>query len=289
MNHTVGHTAASERGMTIMELMMAMMISSILVIMMFQFFSSQANSFMESRQSAEMQQELRWALTYLGDHLKLAGNGVPPTCGWKVLDNVDGPSGAPDTVKVIASYKSLVITTTQTMGNTGSQVKIDNNEGIEVGDLAVISDGTFQEIFLITAMSSDLHLWHDAWPPWNEDNQLDHKYVAGSSLTIVTYYQFFVEHEDDGTSNLMVQTQHYPPQVLLGDVDDFQVRLKLKDGSWVDETDLTTDIRMIEISVRARSPEPLKDYEDPHYGDAYKRLEMKTLVVPQNIYFMDRI
>ena len=289
MSRNTVYAPATERGMTIMELMVAMLISSILVILMFQFFSSQANSFMEARQTAEMQQELRWALTYLSDHLKLAGNGMPPTSGWNVLENVDGSSSDPDTVKVMASYKSLIISTTLDMTSTASQVRVDDASGIEIGDLAVISDGTFQEIFMITGITAGNNLSHDASLPWNDDNRLDHTYDADSTVSIVTYYYFFIQQEVDGSSNLMVETQYYSPQVLLGDVDDFQIRFKLKDGSWVDETDETRDIRLVEIAVRARSPEPLKDYIDQQYGDAYKRLEMKTLAVPQNIYFMDRI
>ena len=71
-----------ESGMTIVELVVAMTISSILLVMIFQFLSSQANNFIEAKQTADMQQELRWAVKFISDHLKQAGNGVPPTCGW---------------------------------------------------------------------------------------------------------------------------------------------------------------------------------------------------------------
>ena len=32
--------------------------------------------------------------------------------------------------------------------------------------------------------------------------------------------------------NLMVQSQAYPAQILCGDVEDFQVRFKMKSGQW---------------------------------------------------------
>ncbi len=272
-----------ESGMTIVELVVAMTISSILLVMIFQFLSTQTNSYIEAKQTAEMQQELRWAVNFISDHLKQAGNGVPPTCGWPVLENSDGISGTPDSVSVLGSYKSLVVNTTQPMGNSGAPIKVTDASEIGVGDLVVISDGTFQEIFMVTAITAGEVLLHSETEPYNPSKFLDHTYTSNSTLTVVTYYSFFVDVDEEGRSNLMVRTQAYDPQVLIGDIDDFQLRFKMKDGSWEDEADEIYDIRMIEITIRAKSPNPLKNYIDPVYGDAYKRLEMKSIIIPKNI------
>jgi len=272
-----------ESGMTMLELLLAMLIGSIVFTITLKFFVSQSNSFIESRKTSEMQQELRWAMKFVSEHLELAGNGVPPTCGWAVIENTDGSGGAPDSVSVLGSYKSLVVTTTQNMGNEGSQVKVDNSDGIGLGDLAVISDGTFQEIFMITKDASALHLYHETALPWNDDGKLDHKYGINSSVTIISYYCFFVDTDEEGRTNLYVMTQAYTPQILLGDVEDFQIRFKLKNNTWVDEADEVSDIRMIEVSIIAKSPDPLKGYIDPAYGDPYKRIPLKSIVIPKNI------
>lgn len=272
-----------QRGMTIVELLVAMTITVILMTLIFEFFITQSRNFAENRTSSEMQQELRWAMNYVSDHVKLAGNGVPSACGWDVVKNYDGGT-KPDSITVLGSFRSLVIRTEQTMGNEGSQVKVNDTSGMDIGDLAVISNDSlgFHEIFMITGINS-LHLWHDTSPPWNDDNKLDHRYLAGSSVTIVTYYSFFVGTDDEGRTSLMVRTQNYPAQPLLSDVEDFQIRFKLKDGSWVNETTQVYDIRMIEITIRSKSPEPIKDYTDETYGDSYKHLELKSVIIPRNI------
>jgi len=274
---------SSERGMALVELMAAMVIGAVLIVLVLQFFVGQSKSLIRSRDTAEMQQELRWAINYVGDRLKLAGNGVPPTCGWPVVENTDGVDD-PDSVSVLGSYKSLVMTTTQTMANEGSQVKVDDTDGLEIGDLCVISDGTWQEIFLATDVK-DMHIWHDEFPPWNDSMKLDHRYVEGSSLTVVTYYCFFVEVDEEGRSNLMVQTQAYEPQILLGDVDDFQIRFQMKNNEWINEprADELYDIRMIEIAIRARSHNEIKGYTDPEFGDSYQRLEVTSQIIPKNL------
>lgn len=276
----------NESGMTVVELLVATTISLILLSIIFQFFIIQTRNFNEGRMNAEMQQELRWASIYIADRLKLAGNGIPPTSGFKVLDNFDGGTTLSDSVCVIASFKSLVLQTTQKMANEGSQIKVNDATGIEDYDLIVISyppEG-WQEVFMCTKMASSLHIYHDAYPPWNDDNKLDHRYPLGSIVTVVSNYSFFVEVDDEGRSNLMVQTQGpYGPQILAGDIDNFQVRFKLKDNSWIDEPDELSDIRMVEITIQAMTPTPIHGYIHPVYADAHKRIELKTIVIPRNI------
>ena len=274
----------SESGMTIVEMLVAMLISGILVTLTFQFFASQATSFNEKRQTSELQQEVRWAMQFVSDHTKLAGNGVPSTCGWPAIEAINGVSGDPDSLTILGCFRSLSVTTTQVWGSAGSQEKLDDTSEIEIGDLGVISDGTFSEIFMITD-KTDEYVWHDTYLPWNDDTQLDHSYNAGSTIQILTYYTFFVATDDEGHTNLMLKHQAYEPQILLGDVDDFQVKFQMKDNSWIDEPDEDeiSDIRVIDITIVARTPNPIPNYIDSIYGDAYKRIELRSKVIPKNI------
>lgn len=284
--HAVKCQKGNQSGMTLIELLVATVVALILMAGVFQFFIIQTRNFNEGRVAAEMQQELRYAMNYISDRLKLAGNGVPPTSGWRVIDNFDGGSDYSDSVAVLGSFRSLVISTDQKMGNNGSQVKVTDATEVEVGDLVVISypPNGWQEIFLVTSKNpAQNHLWHQTAPPWNVDNDLDHAYPDGSTITVVSHYSFFVEVTDEGHSNLMVQTQIYEPMILAGDIDNFQLRFKMKDGNWVDEPNELMDIRMVEITLRAMTPEPMDGYVDPVFEDAYKRIELKSIVIPKNI------
>jgi len=286
IHKTLKSKIKNESGMTVIEFLVATTVSLILLTIIFQFFVIQTKNFNESRMTAEMQQELRWASNYIAERLKLAGNGIPPTSGFKVLDNFDGGATLSDSVCVTASFKSLVLETTQNMGNSGSQIKVSDATGVEDYDLIVISyppEG-WQEVFMCTKVASALHIYHDAYPPWNDDNKLDHAYPLGSIVSVVSNYSFFVEVDDEGRSNLMVQTQGpYGPQILAGDIDNFQVRFKLKDNSWIDEPDELSDLRMVEITIQAMTPDPIQGYVHPVYADAHKRIELKTIVIPRNI------
>ena len=287
-NHIVKGNWRNESGMTLIELLVACVMGLILMTVAFQFFITQTKNFNESRQTAEMQQELRHAMNFLNDHVKLAGNGVPPTSGWQTLENYDGGSG-PDSLCVLGSFRSLVISADQNMANIGANVKVTDNSEIEVGDLIVISlpDSGWQDIFMVTSKNAQNQIGHGN-SIWCPNGNLNNRYLAGSTVTVVSYYSFFAETDDEGRSNLMVQTQAYEPMILAGDIDDFQVRFNLKDNSWVDEPFDLSDIRMVEITLRLKTPDPIQGYLDPVYGDAHKRVELKSIVIPKNIVIASR-
>jgi len=283
-NSSPPHSCHCEKGMTIIELLVSMTVGLILITAAWSFIVTQTTNFEENRQVAEMQQELRWAMQYVSEHLRLAGNAVPSTSGWQVIENNDGAGGASDSLIVMGSYRSLVVNTTQTMGNEGAQIKVSSTDGIGTGDLIVISDGTFSELFYVTDIQSS-HLFHAEYAPYNDDNKLINRYTEGSTVTVVSHYSFFIATDEQGHPNLMTKTQAYPPQILGGDIENFQIRFKMKSGSWQNTvlSNEVYDIRQIEITLRARSPKPIKNYQDPIYGDGYKRLELKSIVIPKNI------
>jgi type IV pilus assembly protein PilW len=293
---------SSQRGMTLVELLVALIIGAVLITLVFQFLNVESNNFLQSRSNSEMQQELRWAMQFVSAHVRLAGNIVPQVLisdtGVKVIDNVDGAGGAPDSLSILGSFRSVVITLDQTMGNEGAQIKCSDKANtppesladlFAEGDLAFISDGTYSEVFQITRIQAD-HLYHETSPPWNDDNKLDHRYAAGSTLSTVTNYSFYVKADDTGRRNLMVKSQAWPEQVLAGDVEDFQVRFKMKSGVWKDTIEANeitlNEIRHVEITMRTRSAQPIRGYRDPKYGDAYKHMELKGIIIPKSIAVM---
>lgn len=274
---------SSEKGMTIIELLVSMTVGAILMTAAWSFFSTQTNNFEENRQISEMQQELRWAMQYVSDHLRLAGNAVPTT-GFQVIEIKDGTGGASDSLTVMGSFKSVIALTTENMASIAANVKPDSLQKFEQGNLVVISDGTSQALFLVTQITGG-RLCHATSLPWNNIADLNIQYGTGSTLTIIDQFNFYSKTDARGHPNLMVKTQAYPEQILGGDIDRFQIRFKMKSGSW-QNTVLSSevyDIRQIEITMRARSPRPLRNYRDPVYGDGYKRLELKSIVIPRNI------
>ncbi len=302
IRNTIRRGLKGQKGVTLVELLIALAIGGILVGLTFQFLNVESENFLQGRNNSEMQQELRWAMQFVSSHVRLAGNIVPQMLiadtGYKVIDNINGPGGAPDSLSILGSFRSVVITLDQTMGNVGAQIKCSDKANFPPEalvdiltdyDLAFISDGTYSEVFQITKILAD-HLYHEASPPWNDDNKLDHRYAIGSTLTAITNYSFYVRVDSTGHSNLMVKSQAWPEQILAGDVEDFQVRFKMKSGQWKDTIEANeitlNEIRHVEITMRTRSAKPIRGYRDSKYGDAYKHMELKGIIIPKSVTVM---
>ncbi|MFC1508515.1 PilW family protein [Candidatus Omnitrophota bacterium] len=272
----------NQKGFTIVELIVATTISIILGMIILTFMGNQSQKFNEQKYTSEIQLEIRNAMAYISDYVRLAGNGVPLNGKWPVIEGTDGGDEATDYISVMGCYVDVFVETTQNMGSEFDQIEIEDNDDIEVGDLASITDGINQEIFMITGVDG-LLLSHETSDPWNESNELDYTYEQGSTISIAASYSFYVEEDEDGRFHLMVETQSIEAQELISDVDDFQIRYQLTDDTWVDEFDSISDISMIEITIIARTHDPIKNYIDPVYGDAFKRVQLKAVVRPKLI------
>jgi hypothetical protein len=184
----------------------------------------------------------------------------------------------------MGSFKSFVALTTENMASLAANVKPDSIQKFEQNNLVVISNGTNLDLFLVTQISGG-KLCHATSLPWNDNANLNIQYNTGSTLTVIDQFHFYIKTDAQGHPNLMVKTQAYPEQILGGDIDRFQIRFNMKSGSW--QTTIAAsevyDIRKIEITMRARSPQQLNNYRDPVYHDRYKRLELKSIVIPRNI------
>ena len=79
--------------------------------------------------------------------------------------------------------------------------------------------------------------------------------------------------------------QYYGPQVLSAGVEDFQIRFKMNDGSWVNEFDPVDvfKVRLVEVNMRGRTENEVPKFKDPQYGDGYRRLVMKQQMIPRSI------
>lgn len=183
IRNTIRRGLKGQKGVTLVELLIALAIGGILIGLTFQFLNVESENFLQGRNNSEMQQELRWAMQFVSAHVRLAGNIVPQMLiadtGYKVIDNINGPGGAPDSLSILGSFRSVVITLDQTMGNVGAQIKCSDKANfppealvdiLSDFDLAFISDGTYSEVFQITKILAD-HLYHEASPPLERRQQ----------------------------------------------------------------------------------------------------------------------
>lgn len=106
-----------ERGITLLELMVAIFVSSILAAFIYKILMDQSNAFKRQEEMTRLQQNVRFAMEFVGRSVEMAGYG---TNGWTIGANstgipaitmVDGGTGVPDQLQVLyADPSRLAIT-----------------------------------------------------------------------------------------------------------------------------------------------------------------------------------
>lgn len=107
LNITTGRQVSNtQRGFTLVELMIALTISLILLLVIGTVFTSSRQAFRMQEDNARIQESGRFALEILGRSIKQAGHANVPFTGFKVafsgiaITGTDGAAGAADTLTV---------------------------------------------------------------------------------------------------------------------------------------------------------------------------------------------
>jgi prepilin-type N-terminal cleavage/methylation domain-containing protein len=140
-----------ERGFTLIELMIALVISSLLVGMILAIFMRMSLAYRGQQQVASVQQVLASARAMIETDAKQAGHQLPQgitiamTPGEKhapvsVINNSDSP----DQVRFIYADATVQAAIT-TAGPVGGSVTVDDNAGFAAGDAVIIATPTGQE------------------------------------------------------------------------------------------------------------------------------------------------
>ena len=131
-------TPKNSPGFTLIELMVAVLIASILLTAAYQVLVGQSRVYETQEQTIDMQQNVRAALDFMGRELRLTGYGVEFT--FNVFSNlVNNDAGDPniddgtDSITFVAntSYGSVISDQTISPGDTTIQVNPAPNQNME--------------------------------------------------------------------------------------------------------------------------------------------------------------
>ncbi len=180
-------------GFTLVEVMLAMVITALLVAGIYSLFGSQEKSQVLVDQMAEMNQDLRVAATMITRDMRMAGyhlenaqatSGVNPITGEdgpvNAIEVINGSSGAPDVLVVMYGDSNMVTTITSPMPSPSSELNVSavcapgaSGVATECGsggqrrcfcehDLVLITDGANSSVFCVTQVqAASLKLQHN--------------------------------------------------------------------------------------------------------------------------------
>ncbi len=204
-----------QRGMTLMELLLAMALGAVLLLTLTQFYSHARRAYTMQTEQARLQENARLALTLLGREVRMAGylgcdatvavsatatappdlpssalalRGYDDGVGWIAPKAVTRVAGS-DVLRVIrtAPGRSLLAAD---MASTSAALSLAvNGEGLAANDRLIVSDCVGADLFCASGVSG-LTIQHAT--SCNTSAALSRAYPTGAQVMAYVQNQFFI-------------------------------------------------------------------------------------------------
>jgi prepilin-type N-terminal cleavage/methylation domain-containing protein len=311
----------SQRGFTLVELLLAMAISLVVMAAIFKTFKSQQDTYIIQDQVSVMQQNLRGAMYVLTRDLQLAGyytnfDRNTHTLNWDdrggteairpliyAGDNVsaagDDIKNGTDTITIVKAGNEIHALNpgegatsgapgTATIRLTSFDLDGDGNADLKKFGLLVQSDLRAADFFEIPEGSVP----SDIVPPGG----LVHSYNTGDLLCRVDVILYKVDDQDPARPKLVRANLGDPfhANTVAENIDNLQFRYQLNSGAWTDDpAGNEPQIRAVQVFILARSAHTNRGFTDTQTytmgngpvtpNDSFRRKLLCSTVKTRNI------
>lgn len=290
--------AWGERGVTLIELLIAMVVSALLVAGMYSFFMIQQKTYAVQDNVADMQQNARMSLVTLVRNVRMAGYGVPSTCALVPVNSTTGPDGIfvsdatviqtlPASDIFSAELNADVSSGATSVTVTITDIDEDGTADFVANGALIISDGTNTEGMVIPTS----YTTGNATISFATGYSLQHDYSATDTQVVPAIFYHVVSRE---------LRQNEQPLAL--NIEDLQISYQDVHGTWYcsdaahssSPTDIAS-IRAVEITVLSRTN--VQDAEETNFdqpalkdhttslstSDGFRRRLLSTQVHVRNL------
>ena len=299
---------AKNQGFTLVELLVAMAIATVVLTAIFFTFKSQQDSYVVQNQVAMTQQNVRGAMQLISRDIQMAGyytnfESSIITMNWDdmgadesmhpIIYARDNISAVGDNIKdntdLIVIVKASMENGRQlafgevASGSTASSTLRDaGNLTQDKYGLLVKNDLSRAELFQVLNDTGNISL---SKPPYPPSKSLVETYSEDDWIFRADIIIYYVSDADSEHPNLMRRNlgNNEEAQVLAEDIDNLQFRYVLDDGSVVDSGFNERNVRAVEIYLLGRTRDIIRGYTDPNTGDGYRRRLLKAKIKTRNI------
>ena len=275
-----------ERGFTIVEGLVVLVVTGILITLMFKFHVMQNKEYDIQTQISFLQKDIRSSMESLGAEIRMAGSGFPKTALATAVtiieDETETQTGEPpsDEIIILRAVPGLRCVLTDSMANPEAPLKCDNTAGFEEG-WAVISDNDGAEAFLIGEVNQDCVKLTPA-------EALSRTYHANAVVLQAHYRHIYLDKETCPDHPRLVKRDWQGHESIVAeDIENIRFSYILHDDTetTVQPADIT-QIEMVRMSIvgrTARADSSLPE-EDP-----YRKRDMSTRVQLRNFHLKSGI
>lgn len=264
----------SNRGVTLIELLVASVIALIATGAALELYVSQQQGWIAQENITDMQQNGRAAVDEIVYHVRQAGYHIPPA-----LEAIYASNTNPDTITLVYLKEPICDAALKDpMPQPSSELKCypDSIDCFISDTWAYIYDPAAEigEFFLITNVQyASGHIQHNTMP-------FSRVYPAGSQIFMIEVVTFFVDNTTDPDHpRLMVERADGIPQIYADNIEDLQLTYTLAHGAVVDTLISSQLVREVNIELIART-----ERED-EIADGFVRDTFVTSVFTRNLAF----
>jgi type II secretory pathway pseudopilin PulG len=262
---------------TLVELLVALVISSILIAGLYQVFISQQQTYNVQEQVADMQQNARVGINRMMSEIRMAGFGnvsmvLPVTFGTKTFSNVVNPD-APvvGSLTIIFAIKGGA-TMTQAAASNSNQIKVSSLANFDITDNSnkkYISIGGL-ESHVISAVDTNQKIM-------TLNNTILYNHPIGTPVFGIRAISYQVLSEDGKFTLKRDENIGGGRQPLADNIESTQFDYLDANGN---PTATPANIRMVRVTVRART-----ESSDPRFkgGDGYRRRQIASNIYLRNM------
>lgn len=263
-----------QRGITLIELVMALGLTEIVVFALYSVYLSQHKSYIIQDQVAEMQQNARVAIDRMAREIRMAGFGVPGSNLWSWVDWIDGitmnnnlqivqGSGSqPDTIYIVGCFDSPLASLSTGASSGMNSLTLQNAtqaSKFNTHRKKVISIDGLENAIITHISGSTLTIDTDPATPGNQGLARD--YSANTPIYLVKVVTYSV------VSNTLKRNENTGAgrQPLAENIEDLQI---------------SQSSNGINISLTARTARPDPDYPE---NNGYRKREFTTWIKLRNM------
>ena len=235
----------SNKGMSLVEIMVALLITGILTAAMFRVYINQHHAWMIQDSLINVQQSARAAIDELAKQLRMTGYALPNgTTPFQAYNS------NPDSISICYKINGCQVSLKHAMTTTSDALLCDsqNVACFATGILAYIYDATLERGEFFTVSSIDSAAWriqHSA--------AFTRTYPKNSPIMILEKLTYFIDRSDTLHPCLMVRMGNGTAQTYAEDITDLQFTYTMKNGIIVSTPATIKDTRTISIHLTART------------------------------------
>ena len=273
----------NRKGITLIELLVALTISGMLVAGLYRTFVSQQHTFTVQEQVVDMQQNVRLAINRMTRELRMAGFGRLNSTffgGGKMhgtYEHVVTPGGDGKSVTVVGGYlNGATLTANALAGST--TIQVDNVSAFDLDKKKYISINGLDPHRIKNINGNQIEFF--AGESLAEDHQ------AGEPVFLIMSITYSIGVFEGKWALLRDDHLGLGPQPVAENIENLQFRYIMNTGETLDvvPNNRLDDIRMIQANIVART-----DKTDPELakaGDGYRRRTITSNIQLRNLQFL---